>query len=259
MRFGTRNVIAIVGVSALAAGCGSSSSDARTAEAWESQQQQQSAGYEMMPQSAGYEQTSTPAPAPEPTAMAPSEPSEAMPTGDTSRTDAGMQMNDEQIIAIISAMDQKGIEVSKLVSTRSKNKDVKTFASSMAQKGQDWKNKRQKVTQKMGVTPQPTEKSDTITKAMKDDSDALKQKSGAELDQAYVDLVIMDLKQGLDFIDNQAMGNVKNADLKASIEEMRPMMATQLQNAEDLGKKIREAPPQKEPKQPKPAAPPAGT
>lgn len=183
----------------------------------------------------GYGQGAAPASAVTPPARAES----SIQPSDTTRTDAAMALTDEQILAVLDASRAKQIEEAKLTLERSKNKNVRAFAEAVLKKNQESKDKQQALAQKTGIVGQPSERAATVKLASQTDLDALEANRGAELDRAFVELVMQDIKQESDFIDNHALPNVQRTELKTLVEELRTTLALQLSDADALADKLR--------------------
>lgn len=152
-----------------------------------------------------------------------------------------MQMNDGEVAGVLSAANQKEIEVSKLVHSRTKDASVKSFASMMMKDHQDAANKMNAMMTKTGLTVETSEKADELRQSSTQASQDLADLSGAELDRAYMTMMIEDHRKVLDFIDNEALPNVDDDQLKALITELRPTIEMHFQRANEISDKLGEA------------------
>jgi predicted outer membrane protein len=173
------------------------------------------------------------------------------PTEDTGRTDAAITLSDEQIVSVLAAMDERSIELAKLASARSQSHFVQNYAAMVVAHRQDSQNKRQRFVERARMTPQPSETSLGQSEDMKKDYDALKGKSGKGFDTAFVDTVMENEREALQFIDDQALVAVKSAELKTLIENARASLDSDIKATKDLKialeRNLDQAPPKKKP------------
>jgi putative membrane protein len=158
---------------------------------------------------------STPAPAESATA-------EATPVPET--------LTDEQIAAITDAANTAEIAQAKLAESKSKSTDVKRFAAMMIHHHGDAKKKQAQLKLQMADSSDST--------ALKSDAastlDALKKDSGKAFDKAYIDAQVDGHQKVLDAINQKLLPNVKNADLKAYLDEIKPRVEEHLKQAKEL-------------------------
>ena len=139
-------------------------------------------------------------------------------------------LSDEQIAAITDAANSAEIAQAKLAESKSKNPEVKRFAAMMIKHHGEAKNKQAKL------KLQPADSSDSS--ALKADAsstlDALKKDTGKDFDKAYIDAQVDAHQKVLDTINQKLLPNVKNADLKAYLDEIKPRVEDHLKQAKDL-------------------------
>jgi putative membrane protein len=188
---------------------------------------------------------SAPQPMPEetqPASMPPAAaagPAAAEPAPANPQTPEAAPLTDAQIFMVLDAANDKEIEESKVVTPTTKNKDVKSFADMMVKHHGEAKTKGQKLAEKLGVTPATSPDAKKITEETKTEVDKLKKLAGADLDKAYIDLMVTDHQTVLDTIDKKLIPAAKNADLKKMIEsDLRPTVETHLKKAQELQKKM---------------------
>lgn len=157
----------------------------------------------------------------------------APPTASTSAEPAASSapaLSDEQIAAITDAANGAEIEQAKLAEIKSKNPDVKKFAAMMIKHHGEAKAKQAKL------KIQTAESSDST--ALKTDAsttlDALKKSSGKDFDKAYIEAQVDGHRKVLDTINEKLLPAVKNSDLKAYLEEIKPRVEAHLKEATDL-------------------------
>ena len=179
---------------------------------------------------------------PEPVAeTSPVPPSTPEGTETTPQAPAAVPLSDAQIAAILGAADQKEIEVSKLAQKQAKSADVKAFATMMVKHHGESSTKAQKILTASSITPQPSEKSDELTKSKDADIEELKGKKGDEFDRAYMAKMLDDHQKVLGFIDDKAIPGVKDAALKAHVQEVRGVVDGHLTKAKEIHAKLEQA------------------
>jgi len=139
-------------------------------------------------------------------------------------------LNDAQIAAITDAANSSEIEQAKVAQTKSKDAAVKSFAAMMITHHGDAKKKQAKLKLK-------TEESG-ISTAMAADAgatlNALKADSGKDFDKAYITAQVAGHQKVLDTINDKLLPNVKDANLKAYLEEIKPKVEQHLKQARQL-------------------------
>jgi putative membrane protein len=139
-------------------------------------------------------------------------------------------LTDEQIAAITDAANTAEIAQAKLAESKSKSPDVKRFAAMMIHHHGDAKKKQAQLKLQMADSSDST--------ALKADAastlDALKKDAGKAFDKAYIDAQVDGHQKVLDAINQKLLPNVKNADLKAYLDEIKPRVEEHLKQAKEL-------------------------
>ena len=141
---------------------------------------------------------------------------------------------DPQIAAIVVAANQVDVDAAKLATSRTKNKDVKTFAELMIRDHNGVNKQAKALCKKLKVTPEENATSKSLTDGGKENMATLKKLKGAEFDKAYVDHEVAYHQQVLDAINNTLIPNAKNADLKALLEKVAPVIQAHLDHAKKM-------------------------
>ena len=139
-------------------------------------------------------------------------------------------LSDAQIAAITEAANNAEIAQAKLAESKSKDAAVKQFAAMMISHHGAAKQKQAKLNLK------PAESG--VSTAMQVDADAtlnaLKADTGKDFDQAYITAQVTGHQKVLDTINDKLLPNVKNPDLKAYLEEIKPRVEDHLKQAKQL-------------------------
>jgi len=139
-------------------------------------------------------------------------------------------LSDAQIAAITDAANTAEIAQAKLAQARSKDSQVKAFAAMMLTHHGEAKQKQAKLK----LNPEES----GVSTAMHADSDAtlnaLKTGSTKDFDQAYITAQITGHQKVLDTINDKLLPNVKDPNLKAYLEEIKPTVESHLKQAQQL-------------------------
>ena len=145
--------------------------------------------------------------------------------------------NDAQIAAIVVTANQVDIDAGKLAKSKSKNKEVKSFAQLMITDHTGVNKQATALVKKLKVKPEASDTSKSLKQGGVDNVKNLKGLKGAAFDKAYVDHEVSYHQAVLDAIDKTLVPNAKNAELKDLLVKVRPAIAAHLEHA----KKIQEA------------------
>jgi len=139
-------------------------------------------------------------------------------------------LSDEQIAAVTDAANSAEIEQAKLAESKSKDAGVKRFAAMMIAHHGAAKAKQAKLKLK------PAESS--VSTSLQADAagtlDALKSDKGKDFDKAYIAAQVDGHRKVLDTINAKLLPNVKNAELKAYLDEIKPRVEQHLKEAKRL-------------------------
>jgi putative membrane protein len=142
--------------------------------------------------------------------------------------------SDPQIAGIVVTANQIDIDAGKLAKSRSKNKEVQSFANQMITDHTAVNKQAGALAKKLGVKPAGSETQTSLKKGAQENMSNLKKLKGAEFDKAYVDHEVAYHQAVLDAIDKTLIPSAKNAELKGLIEKVRPAIAAHLDHAKHL-------------------------
>ncbi len=142
--------------------------------------------------------------------------------------------NDAQIAGIVVTANTVDINAGKLAQKTSKNKEVQQFAKQMVVDHTGVNKQATALVKRLKVKP---EDSDT-SKSLKDGGDAniskLKGLKGAEFDKAYIANEVTYHQAVIDALDKTLIPNTKNAELKTTLEKVRPAFVAHLEHAKQM-------------------------
>lgn len=146
----------------------------------------------------------------------------------------GSGPNDAQIAGIVVAANSVDIDAGKLANARSKNKEVKAFASLMVTDHTGVNKQASALVKKLNVTPEESDTSKSLKKGGADTIAKLKGLKGKEFDKAYVDNEVTYHQTVLDALDKTLIPSAKNEELKALLVKVRPAFVAHLDHAKQI-------------------------
>jgi len=138
-------------------------------------------------------------------------------------------LSDAQIAAVTEAANTAEIAQAKVAQAKSKDAGVKTFAAMMITHHGEAKQKQAKLklkTEESGLSTAMHADADATLNALKD--------SAKNFDQTYIAAQITGHQKVLDAINDKLLPNVKDANLKAYLEEIKPKVEDHLREAKRL-------------------------
>jgi putative membrane protein len=152
------------------------------------------------------------------------------PTASTDAKPSTPSLTDEQIAAITDAANSAEIAQAKLAETKSKNAEVKRFAAMMIKHHGEAKTKQAKLKLQPADSPDSTALNSDASSTL----ESLKKDTGKDFDKAYIDAQVDGHQKVLDTINQKLLPNVKNADLKAYLDEIKPRVEDHLKQAKEI-------------------------
>jgi putative membrane protein len=150
------------------------------------------------------------------------------------RSAAAAAVTDPQIAAIVVAANSVDVEAGKLAQSKTKNRKVREFADDMVRDHTAVNTAAVDLVTRLGVTPEENDTSRGLTSSGEQTRARLGALSGKTFDREYVDNEVAYHKLVLDAIDKTLIPDAQNAELKATLVKVRPMIAAHLQHAEQL-------------------------
>lgn len=144
---------------------------------------------------------------------------------------------DAQISQIVLTADNLDIESAKLAKSRSKNKDIESFADLMVTDHTDSKNQVLELANKLKIKPANHATARDMQKNASEHMRKLKEAKG-EFDREFIAHEVEFHQTVLDEMDKVLIPSAKNEELKALLEKTRPVIAAHLQQAEAIQSKL---------------------
>jgi len=143
-------------------------------------------------------------------------------------------VTDAQIAAIVVAANTVDIEAGKLAQSKTGNEKVKQFAETMITDHTAVNKAAVALVTRLGVTPEESETSRGLTASGEQTRARLSNLSGAEFDREYIANEVAYHKLVIDAVDKTLIPNAQNAELKATLVNVRPALVAHLEHAEHL-------------------------
>ncbi len=141
---------------------------------------------------------------------------------------------DPQIASIAVTANQVDVDAGKLAESKSKNKDVKQFAKNMVTDHSAVIKQAVALVTKLKVRPEDNATSKALKQGGKENVAKLKKLRGKAFDQAYAEHEVAYHQQVIDAVKNVLIPNAKNAELKALLEKVEPVLEQHLEHAKML-------------------------
>ena len=158
-----------------------------------------------------------------------------------SSADTETSLNDMQIAQIADTANSGEVEQGRYAALHATNARVKAFAQHMASAHAAIGQKMTAVLHKEGILPAVSAQSTKLGAGAQETLASLKTKTGSDFDKAYIDAQVKAHQEVLDTFDNKLIPNAQDASLKANLQQVRPMVAEHLKEAQDIQKTL-EAP-----------------
>ena len=141
---------------------------------------------------------------------------------------------DPQIAHIAYTADQIDIQAGQLALKKSKNKDVRAFASDMVRDHTAVNQKALALVKKLNVKPEDNPTSQQLSKQASDKRAELSKLTGAAFDKAYIDNEVAYHESVINAVTNTLIPNTKNAELKKLLQSAGPIFNSHLTHAKEL-------------------------
>ncbi|MDB4887240.1 MAG: hypothetical protein JWN79_2678, partial [Gemmatimonadetes bacterium] len=147
-------------------------------------------------------------------------------------------LDDPTIVAIFDAANTWDIETSQLALKKSRNGDVRRFASMMVHDHQAVRQLGRNLAHKLHVTPTPPGKDFALAVDHAATMRTLRAAKGAAFDRAYVDHEVSYHQAVIDAVTSQLLPATKNAELRALEEKVAPNFQAHLAAGKDVQAKL---------------------
>jgi putative membrane protein len=148
------------------------------------------------------------------------------------------KLTDPEIASVAVTANQIDINYAKIAKGNSKNTDILKFASTMISDHQSVIDQAVALVKKLGVTPMDNPVSKSLNAGAETTSKMLRGKSGSDFNKAYIENEVAYHKAVINTVQNQLIPQSQNAELKALLEKVVPILKTHLEHAEMVQKML---------------------
>jgi putative membrane protein len=158
----------------------------------------------------------------------------------TATTDAGAALTDANIVALLDEANKADSSAGAVASKKATSPAVKDFARLMMSEHHALRKQGQDLAKQLGVTPAPPA-ANRLQPLVEGEMTALESTAkGAEFDRVYIEQEIAAHKAVLDLLDN-AGGQAQNEQLRALIDQAKPVIEKHLEQAEKIQDELGDA------------------
>ena len=151
----------------------------------------------------------------------------------------GAKLTDPQIAHIAYTAGQIDIEAAQLALNKSKNKDVREFATDMERDHKAVNDKALALVKKLNVTPQDNDTSKALSKQAADKRAELAKLNGTAFDKAYIDNEVAYHKTVNSALQNTLIPSASNPELKDLLNTGLKIFQGHQQHAEHVAAELK--------------------
>jgi len=149
------------------------------------------------------------------------------------------KLSDAEIASVAVTANQIDIDYAKIAQERSKDAAILRFAKTMADDHAAIIAQAVKLVTKLHVTPKDNAVSQSLTEGAKKTKKTLNSKSGKAFDKAYIDNEVAYHKAVISAVETLLIPQAQNAELKALLQSVMPLLKTHLEHAEMVQKNFK--------------------
>ncbi len=146
------------------------------------------------------------------------------------------KLTDPEIASVAVTANQIDINYAKMAKEMSKNADVLKFANTMISDHQSVIDQAVALVKKLGVTPKDNDVSKKLNAGAETTMKMLHGKSAGDFNKAYIDNEVAYHKAVIETVQNVLIPQSQNAELKALLVKVLPILKTHLGHAEMVQK-----------------------
>jgi putative membrane protein len=147
---------------------------------------------------------------------------------------AAPDLSDPEVAHVAVTANSIDIDLAKLARSRTGNRAVKQFATTMITDHSAVNAQASVLATKLGVTPKDNEVSQSLLKGASEARAAIEPLKGKAFDKAYIDREVVYHQAVLDALDQLLIPTTSNAELKQLLVDVRPAIAAHLAHAKQL-------------------------
>jgi len=141
---------------------------------------------------------------------------------------------DTQIVGIVLAADQIDIDYAKVALAKSKDKQVREFATRMVTDHSAVQKSVVALAEKLGVKAEDSDTSNGLKSSAAEIMTKLKNLKGKEFDKFYIDNEVTYHKTVTDAVDAVLIPSAQNGELKSALQGAQPLFLEHLEHARSI-------------------------
>ncbi len=147
---------------------------------------------------------------------------------------AAPDLSDPEVAHVAVTANSIDIDLAKLAQSRTHNREVKQFATTMITDHSAVNAQASALATKLGVTPKDNAVSQSLLKGATEARATIERLKGKAFDKAYIDREVGYHQAVLDALDNLLIPTTENAELRKLLVDVRPAIAAHLEHAKKL-------------------------
>ena len=147
---------------------------------------------------------------------------------------ASPDLSDPEVAHVAVTANSIDIDLAKLAQSRTGNRDVKQFATTMITDHSAVNAQATALATKLGVTPKDNEVSQSLLKGASEARAVIEPLKGKAFDKAYIDREVAYHQAVIDALDTVLVPSTSNAELKKLLVDVRPAFEAHLAHAKKL-------------------------
>ena len=155
--------------------------------------------------------------------------------GCRSSTDGGRNdITDPQVLDIGRTLHQGEVDLGRLASERATDARVREYAQRMVTEHSDAIGRGDQLAASLGLTPMPHDISRDLQKEVTEVGNKLREKTGVDFDEAYIDSQVKMHSDALELIRDKLLPNARAEPLKSELRSVDASVVTHLAHARSL-------------------------
>jgi putative membrane protein len=151
---------------------------------------------------------------------------------------AAPNLSDPEVAHVAVTTNSIDIDLAKLAQSRTGNRSVKQFATTMITDHSAVNAQASALATKLGITPKDNEVSQSLLKGASEARAAIEPLKGKPFDKAYIDREVAYHQAVLDALDQLLIPTTANPELKQLLVDVRPAIAAHLAHAKKLQRTV---------------------
>ncbi|MBD0332945.1 MAG: DUF4142 domain-containing protein [Chitinophagaceae bacterium] len=148
------------------------------------------------------------------------------------------KLSDAEIASVSVVANQVDIDAGRLAQQKTKDAAILDFAKTMINDHQSVVDKASALVKKLGITPQDNDLSRQLLAGAEKTKRMLQAKSGQAFNRAYIDHEVAYHQAVITTVEGRLIPEATNAELKALLQSVLPVLRTHLEHAQMVQKNI---------------------